>query len=40
VGCTFAPRCPRALDRCRSDAPVLEPAGDGRVACWNQVVTA
>jgi oligopeptide/dipeptide ABC transporter ATP-binding protein len=40
VGCTFAPRCPRALDRCRSDAPVLEPTGDGRVACWNQVVTA
>jgi oligopeptide/dipeptide ABC transporter ATP-binding protein len=35
VGCTFAPRCPRALERCRVDTPVLEPEGSGRVACWN-----
>jgi oligopeptide/dipeptide ABC transporter ATP-binding protein len=35
VGCTFAPRCPRALERCRVDTPALEPEGRGRVACWN-----
>ncbi len=30
-GCAFAPRCHRALDRCRADRPGLE---DG-LACWN-----
>ncbi|MEO3782688.1 dipeptide/oligopeptide/nickel ABC transporter permease/ATP-binding protein [Actinocorallia sp. B10E7] len=30
-GCAFAPRCARALERCRADRPELE---DG-VACWN-----
>jgi oligopeptide/dipeptide ABC transporter ATP-binding protein len=39
VGCTFAARCPRALERCRVDTPVLEPDGFGRVACWNPVIT-
>jgi oligopeptide/dipeptide ABC transporter ATP-binding protein len=37
VGCTFAARCPRALERCRVDTPVREPEGSGRVACWNPV---
>jgi peptide/nickel transport system ATP-binding protein/oligopeptide transport system ATP-binding protein len=29
-GCSFAPRCPRAGDLCRTDAPPLTMAGDGR----------
>ncbi|MGI5134462.1 ABC transporter ATP-binding protein [Streptomyces sp. CA-106110] len=27
-GCLFAPRCPFASDRCRSERPALEPVGD------------
>ena len=34
-GCTFAPRCPFARERCRLEAPRLEQRGGGRsVACW------
>ena len=36
VGCTFVARCPRALDRCRTDTPLLEPMAGGRAACWNR----
>jgi oligopeptide/dipeptide ABC transporter ATP-binding protein len=33
-GCRFAPRCPRADQRCRSDDPASSPLADGRlVAC-------
>jgi len=33
-GCKFAPRCPRAMDRCRIERPVLRDHGSGRsVAC-------
>jgi oligopeptide transport system ATP-binding protein len=32
-GCRFEPRCPRAAERCRFDAPALEPRGAARVAC-------
>jgi peptide/nickel transport system ATP-binding protein len=36
-GCTFHPRCPRANDRCRREAPVLKwyrhPAGETQAAC-------
>ena len=34
-GCSFHPRCPIALERCRAEAPLLKPAdGSGRwVAC-------
>ncbi|MFI6575965.1 ABC transporter ATP-binding protein [Nocardiopsis sp. NPDC050513] len=33
-GCAFAPRCPLAADRCRTDLPEPEPTGDGRlVSC-------
>ncbi len=33
-GCHFHPRCPHAVDRCRTDAPILETAAPGRtVAC-------
>ena len=36
VGCSFAPRCPRASERCRDEAPPLEEIGKGhRVACWH-----
>ena len=40
AGCRFAPRCDRAFDRCRSEAPTLLPmAADGggalrEVRCW------
>jgi oligopeptide/dipeptide ABC transporter ATP-binding protein len=38
AGCTFAPRCPRPLDRCRSEIPPLDDRGAGHVAaCWNPV---
>ena len=34
AGCSFAPRCPRVVDRCREAEPVLLPLEDGRaVAC-------
>jgi len=29
-GCSFAPRCPRAMDICRRRVPELVPAGNGR----------
>ena len=35
AGCRFHPRCPLAVERCRSEEPRLEPAGPGRlVACF------
>ena len=37
-GCPFHPRCARAMDRCRVDAPVLAPVTLGsvhRVRCWD-----
>ncbi|MBL8838090.1 MAG: ABC transporter ATP-binding protein [Alphaproteobacteria bacterium] len=34
-GCRFHPRCPDALDRCRTEAPPLDARADGRrVRCW------
>ena len=34
-GCSFAPRCPRAFDRCFQAAPPELALGDGRTArCW------
>lgn len=30
TGCAFAPRCPRVLDRCRKQVPVLEPPDTSR----------
>jgi oligopeptide/dipeptide ABC transporter ATP-binding protein len=33
AGCAFHPRCERAVERCRHERPLLEAAGDGRVAC-------
>src|SRR5262249_12269773 len=39
-GCSYAPRCPRAIDRCRAEIPTLGrlngSAGGGRlVSCFN-----
>jgi oligopeptide transport system ATP-binding protein len=34
-GCAFHPRCPFAVERCRTDRPELLPVGDRqRAACW------
>ncbi len=32
-GCAFAPRCPRADERCRREDPLPRDIGDSRVAC-------
>ena len=35
AGCRFHPRCPDAMERCRSELPPLETLADGRrVRCW------
>ena len=35
AGCSFAPRCARAVERCRSEEPPLEEHLPGRTAaCW------
>ena len=34
TGCSFNPRCPRVLDRCRVDQPELITQGASAVACW------
>jgi oligopeptide/dipeptide ABC transporter ATP-binding protein len=40
-GCAFAPRCPLATDRCRTDDPALVEAEEGRrVACWHAEIPA
>jgi oligopeptide/dipeptide ABC transporter ATP-binding protein len=31
--CPFAPRCPRAADRCRNERPQLSGSAAGQVAC-------
>jgi oligopeptide/dipeptide ABC transporter ATP-binding protein len=33
-GCAFAPRCPRASEKCRQTPP-LEWDGDQQYACWH-----
>jgi peptide/nickel transport system ATP-binding protein len=34
-GCRFHPRCPLAIDKCRTDVPPIETVGPGhRTACW------
>ncbi len=35
AGCVFAPRCLRAHDDCRSQAPRLEGSAEHQVACWH-----
>ncbi|RWI86555.1 MAG: ABC transporter ATP-binding protein [Mesorhizobium sp.] len=35
TSCPFAPRCPHAFDRCRSERPPLMPVSEGHdTACW------
>ncbi len=34
VGCAFAPRCSRASDICRTEAPPVEQLGGRSLACW------
>ena len=35
AGCAFHPRCPKATDRCRTEAPTESDLGGGpRVLCW------
>ena len=39
-GCPFAPRCPVASARCRTERPPLEQLGAGhRAACWHPLTT-
>jgi peptide/nickel transport system ATP-binding protein len=33
-GCAFHPRCPRAVERCRSEDPALVDEHGRKVACW------
>ncbi len=33
-GCAFNPRCPQAMDRCRTELPRIETRGTREVACW------
>jgi len=37
-GCAFHPRCPRAVERCRHDLPVLAAVGATQAACWRPVI--
>jgi len=37
MGCAFHPRCPRAIARCRTDAPALSFIGQGRLAACHLV---
>jgi peptide/nickel transport system ATP-binding protein len=34
AGCAFNPRCPRVMERCRTQRPDLLDAGATRAACW------
>ena len=34
AGCLFAPRCPHATDRCRSEKPSVREVRDGEVRCF------
>ncbi len=33
-GCLFAPRCPHATERCRTETPPMEKIGEGEVRCF------
>ena len=40
AGCAFNPRCPKVVDRCRTDRPDLQDVGATRAACWLAVNSA
>jgi oligopeptide/dipeptide ABC transporter ATP-binding protein len=35
-GCPFSPRCPAAVERCRTEVPPLVAIGDGRLAACHR----
>jgi oligopeptide/dipeptide ABC transporter ATP-binding protein len=37
IGCNFADRCPRVLQKCQVEAPPLAPISGRLAACWNPV---
>ena len=37
LGCSFAERCPRALEKCRQELPPLASSHGRAAACWNPV---
>jgi oligopeptide/dipeptide ABC transporter ATP-binding protein len=37
AGCNFADRCPRMLEKCRSEVPLLAEVSGRAAACWNPV---
>jgi oligopeptide/dipeptide ABC transporter ATP-binding protein len=37
AGCRFAPRCPLAFDRCKTELPRLHELGDGHIASCHLV---
>jgi len=37
AGCSFAPRCTRADDSCRSQQPPVNSEGERRYACWHPI---
>ncbi|MGO4404497.1 ABC transporter ATP-binding protein [Bosea sp. RAF48] len=39
-GCAFHPRCPRAVARCREEAPTLKAVADGRLAACHLVAAS
>ena len=40
TGCYFHPRCPDAMDRCRTQSPALTDNEGHHVACWLHEKTA
>ena len=36
IGCAFAPRCPFAVERCRSETPALRPVGEAHVTACHE----
>jgi peptide/nickel transport system ATP-binding protein len=34
AGCAFNPRCPKVIERCRTERPELRRAGPSEAACW------
>lgn len=33
-GCRYHPRCPYAMEKCKTDDPTMRKVGEGLVACW------
>lgn len=37
-GCRFHPRCPLVRDRCRSEVPLMQRAGERGLSCWVETI--